>query len=345
MNEKSMKEILSVLIISFSLVSCASSKAVIDRSAAKKIIWPGPPEKPRISYLWSVSVVSAGSQEGIFRFVAGEKDDLADPKNSLRLLRPYGIFVDDKKVLYVSDPGAFRITIIDTTTGDTRNIPAAGDEEFRSPIGIVSHQGRIYVSDSETRKVYILDMQGNRLGELQGAFERPTALAVDAVRGIIYVTDTLAHAVIRYSPDGKRLDSIGGNGAGDGKFNFPTHLWVDGEGRLYVTDAMNFRIQIFSSDGLFEGKVGTLGDAYGNLEKPKGVATDSQGHLYVVDSIKDTVKIFSSQGQLLLFFGQQGRDFGQFWLPSGIFIDKDDTIYVADTYNGRIQAFEYIRGK
>ena len=44
------------------LSSCAPSKAYFDRTAAEKIIWPGPPEKPRIQYLWSLSNLSAGSE-------------------------------------------------------------------------------------------------------------------------------------------------------------------------------------------------------------------------------------------------------------------------------------------
>lgn len=334
----------SLLCSLFIVISCASQKALIDRTAEGKILWPGPPEKPRISYLWNVSLLSRGAGARAVDFFAGD-DDLTDPKTSGRLLRPYAVFVDEQETVYIADPGAFRITIINPKTGEARNIVKAGAEEFLAPVGIAAFQEKIYVSDSSLNKVLILSADGEKIGEFQGEFRRSTSLALDRNNGIIYVSDTLAHSVYRYDLNGTRVGLIGGSGSENGQFNFPTHLWIDGAGRLYVTDAMNFRIQIFSPDGSFEGKFGILGDAYGHLDKPKGVAADSDGNIYVVDSIKDMVKIFNRDGKLLLFFGQQGRDAGQFWLPSGIFIDTDNRIYVADTYNGRIQVFSYLGGK
>lgn len=331
---------ISLFLMTVLLISCTSQRAVIDRSAMEKILWPGPPEKPRISYLWNVSLLSGSEGSRASRLLAGE-DDATDPRTSERLLRPYSIFVDEQGVLYITDPGAYRITIIDPKSNDSRNILDAGKQEFLSPIGVVAFQGKVYVSDSLLNKVFIFDAEGRLAGEFQGEFKRPTSLALDRTRGRIYVSDTLAHVIYQYEPEGRRLGTLGRNGSEAGEFNFPTHIWVDRTGSLYVTDAMNFRIQIFSPDGLYEGSIGMLGDAYGDLEKPKGVAVDSDGNVYVVDAIKDMVKIFSRDGKLLLFFGQQGRDFGQFWLPSGIFIDERDQIYVADTYNSRIQVFRY----
>ncbi len=327
------------------MVSCASPKALIDRTAMEKISWPGPPEKPRIDYLWTVSAWSSWERGGISEVFAGSPDTgNSDPRSASRLLGPYGLFVDEEDRLLITDPAAFRVTIINTREGDVLHVLQAGEEDFLSPIGVVSFKGKIFVSDSVLRKVFILDAGGKRTGNFDGEFERPTALALDAERGVIYVSDTLANTVYRYSPEGKRLGSIGKKGQGKGEFNFPTHLWVGEKGVLYVTDSMNFRVQMFSASGTFEGMFGELGDAYGNLDKPKGIATDSAGNIYVVDSIKDMVKIFDRAGKLLLFFGGQGRDYGQFWLPSGIFI-KNDSIYLADTYNGRVQVFRYRREK
>ena len=326
------------------VISCTPQKAVIDRSAMDKILWPGPPEKPRISYLWNTALLSGSEGSRASRFLAGD-DDATDPRTSERLLRPYSIFVDEQGILYITDPGAYRITIIDPSSGVSRNILDAGKQEFLSPIGIVAFRGKIYVSDSTLNKVFIFDAEGRLSGEFQGEFKRPTSLALDRARGRVYVSDTLAHVIYQYDLEGKRLGALGRNGSEAGEFNFPTHIWIDKTGRLSVTDAMNFRIQLFSPDGIYEGSIGRLGDAYGDLEKPKGVAADSDGNIYVVDAIKDMVKIFSREGKLLLFFGQQGHDFGQFWLPSGIFIDDKDHIYVADTYNGRVQVFKYLGGK
>lgn len=329
----------------FLFFSCAPQKAIIDRTAMDKIIWPGPPEKPRIKYQWSLSIVSGKEGMSTNELLFGGREDFTDPATSNRLLRPYSVFVDDGGRLFIVDAGAYRVTVIDPKTGDVFNITEAGKTGFLSPVGVIAHKGRIYVSDSMLNKVFILDEKGKMLGEFGGNFLRPTALAVDKERGIVYVSDTLAHRVYEYSLDGVRTGMIGTEGSGEGEFNFPTHIWVGRNGMLYVTDAMNFRIQTFSPDGKLTGMFGTQGDSYGDLDKPKGVATDSDGNIYIVDSIRDTVKIFDASGKLLLFFGQNGVNYGDFWLPSGIFIDAKDTIYIADTYNGRVQVFQYVKSK
>lgn len=334
---------LMIPLLFFSFVACAPSKAIIDTTAMDRIIWPGPPEKPRIKYQWSLSIVSGSEGGDVFEVLAGGREDFSDPRTSNRLLRPYGLFVDENERLYIADPGAYRLTVIDLKNREVMNITEAGDEEFLYPIGVIAYKGRIYLSDSMLRKVFIFDERGKKIGEFSGRLERPTGLAINRSKGMIYVTDTLSHRIYIYDLDGKQLAGFGNNGDGKGEFNFPTHIWVDNHGTLYVNDSMNFRIQMLDPEGRFMGMFGSPGDWYGDLDKPKGIATDSDGNIYVVDSIKDMIKIFNREGKLLLFFGQNGTNYGEFWLPSGIFIDSKNNIYVSDTYNGRIQVFRYIK--
>jgi DNA-binding beta-propeller fold protein YncE len=335
----------SLLLFIFSLFfipSCAPTKAIIDTTAMNAIIWPGPPEKPRITYQWSMSIVHGKEGLDIAEMLIGGREDFSDPRTSNRLLRPFNLFVDENERLYIVDPGAYRLTIVNLKSKDAMNIISAENEEFHSPVGVVAYKGRIYLSDSLLKKVFIFDERGKKIGEFEGRFERPTGLAINRSKGVIYVADTLAHRIQLFDLNGRHINGFGVNGDGDGEFNFPTHLWVDNSGNLYVTDSMNFRIQIFDSNETFVGKFGTLGDWFGDLDKPKGVATDSLGNIYVVDSVKDMVKIFNREGKILLFFGENGIHYGEFWLPSGIFIDNKDNIYVADTFNGRIQVFKFI---
>ncbi len=329
------------------MAGCASSKAFTDKSAMGGIYWPGPPERPRIKYIWNISLLTSGP-EGRRSFAdlltGGTREDVTDPRTSNVLMRPFSLFLDTKDRLYVADPGGYRVTVIDLNTADVFNITEADKEELASPVGIVADQvGRIFVSDSQLGKVFVFDRKGNYLYRFEGDFMRPTCLAIDTLRSRIYVSDSVAHVIFIYDPDGKRLGSIGRRGSQPGEFNFPTHLFVDANGILYVTDAMNFRVQIFGPEGNFIGTVGGLGDALSDLAKPKGVAADSEGHIYVIDSINDTVKIYDRNGRLLLFFGEKGTGIGSFWLPSGIFIDRNDMVYVADTYNMRVQAFQFLK--
>lgn len=335
------------LILTLALTcSCAPSKAFIDKSAMGQIIWPGPPEAPRIKFLWSLSQISTDleGRRGFLDLLAGNvRDDVTDPKTSNVLMRPFALFVDAKEKLYIADPGAGRVTVIDMKTFDVLNILDAGKDELLSPTGVAADgAGRIFVADSALKKVFILDEKGKFLAAFEGDFQRPACVAIDAKTRKVYISDTLEHTIFIYSSEGKRLGRIGRWGSQPGEFNFPTHLFVDAGGLIYVTDAMNFRVQIFSPEGKVIGSVGSLGDSPGSLDKPKGVAVDGEGHIYVVDAIRDTVKIFDREGRLLLFFGDKGNNYGDFWLPSGIFIDSKNIIYVADTYNMRVQAFQLI---
>lgn len=342
----SARRLLVHLLALFVLAGCAAPKAYLDKTAQGKIVWPGPPEKARIQYLWSVSKLN-GNGKGKRNFadlLAGEATgDVTDPRTSDTLMRPFGLFVDPGRRLYVADPGASRVTVIDLDGGNTFNIFEAGKEELQTPVAVAADAaGRIYVSDSGLKKVLVFDPKGKYLSCFTGEFQRPTGLAIDRKSSTVYIADTLADTVYRYTSAGERIGSIGRRGAGPGEFNFPTQLFVDAAGVLYVTDAMNFRVQRFSADGRPLGAVGALGDGIQNLDKPKGVAADSHGNVYVVDSIKDTVKIFNPAGELLLTFGEKGMRLGEFWLPAGIFIDGKNTIYLADPYNMRVQAFQLL---
>ncbi|NLX49483.1 MAG: hypothetical protein GXY82_06365 [Methanospirillum sp.] len=41
------------------------------------------------------------------------------------------------------------------------------------------------------------------------------------------------------------------SGSGDGEFNYPSGIAVDGAGNVYVADTDNNRIQVFDAEGTF----------------------------------------------------------------------------------------------
>jgi len=48
---------------------------------------------------------------------------------------------------------------------------------------------------------------------------------------------------LRYS-DGSHVRTIGSEGSGNGQFNFPYGVLVDGQGRIIVSEYVNHRIQV-----------------------------------------------------------------------------------------------------
>lgn len=305
-------------------------------------VWPRPPARARIRFVKSVARpedlgVRPSIWQGLRELIAGKHEEW--------LVRPTAA-VARGPVVYVADPGAQVLWMIDAEHGRFRKTGRAAKEPLVSPVGLaLGADGRIYLVDSFLAKVFVYDANLEfRSVIADPEFQRPAGAAFDPTTDRLYVADSGAHRVWIYTGDGKRLGTIGRRGTGDGEFNFPTHVAIDRVGLIYVTDSLGFRLEMFERDGRFARRVGRHGDSSGDFASPKGVAVDSGGHIYVVEALFDAVQIFDSRGRFLLSFGERGVGPGQFWLPVGVFIDREDRIYVADAYNQRIQIFQYLAG-
>ena len=86
----------------------------------------------------------------------------------------------------------------------------------------------------------------------------PCGVVINQRREVVITEDT-GHCVSVFSPCGEKLRSFGRHGRGDGQFNNPHGVAVDGEGNILVADCCNNRIQKFTSEGQFLTSVGTKG--------------------------------------------------------------------------------------
>lgn len=307
---------------------------------------PLPPVRATIDYVRSIDSVREYSKPK--SFLSKLVEWVAGPAETPHLLRPYGLTQDSEGRLIVADPGQRVVHIFDFERRKYKYLSGGRRLPFRSPIGVaVDAKDNIYVTDSVQARIYVFNKKGKFLRALGDprrgtGFRRPTGLAIDAARRLIYLTDTLRHQVLVLDLGGALLKTIGRRGTGPGEFNYPTALTLAG-GELYVVDALNFRIQVLTPEGKFLRSFGRLGDRTGTLNRPKGIAADSGGHLYVVDALFETVQVFDREGQLLYYFGSTGTGPGEFVLPTGIYIDPRNRIFVADSYNRRVQEFRYQR--
>ena len=64
------------------------------------------------------------------------------------------------------------------------------------------------------------------------------------VDGKIYVADASNRRIQVFDPDGTFLFTFGTYGSGNGQFDFPSDVAVDGVGRIHVVDTYNHRIQV-----------------------------------------------------------------------------------------------------
>jgi hypothetical protein len=129
-------------------------------------------------------------------------------------------------------------------------------------------------------------------------------------------------------------------GSGDGQFNAPIGLAVDGSGHLFVTDGGNNRIQEFDNTGKFLTTWGSFGTGNGQFSYPFGVAVDGSGHVFVADDRNNRIQKFDNTGTFLTTWGMFGSGDGEFSEPEGVAIDGSGNVLVADSSNYRIEKFD-----
>jgi DNA-binding beta-propeller fold protein YncE len=272
-------------------------------------------------------------------------DQLVRGRRREGMARPYAVTVAPDGSIVVADPDARSVHLFDTARTKYRRIREADGAPLVSPVGVACDgHGRIYVSDSMRAAVFVFDGEGSWTGTLGGGggLLRPTGLAFDREREVLYVVDTLAHKIVGFDAAGNRVMEVGGRGAGDGQLNYPVSVAVDREGNLYVGDSMNFRVQVLDRSGRFVRAFGAAGHVPGSFDKAKGIALDRDGHVYVVEGLHDVIQVFDAAGALLTIVGGTGSGPGEFELPAGIHIDDAGRILVADSANHRIQILRYL---
>lgn len=222
------------------------------------------------------------------------------------------------------------------TWGATSAIYPANDGKN---IWVAERCGTNLCVDSDVDPVLLFDPMGNVVKSFgAGMIVWPHGIYVDGddnvwiadAVGYAPVPDGVGHVILKFSPDGKLLMTLGKKGvAGDGTdvFNKPSDMLVAPNGDIFVADGHdeggNNRIIKFASDGTFIKQWGETGYEDGQFRDPHALAMDSRGRLFVGDRANSRIQIFDQGGKHLGTWTQFGR-------PSGLFI-KDDILYCADS--------------
>ncbi|MFQ5524695.1 MAG: hypothetical protein ACE5GX_00405 [Thermoanaerobaculia bacterium] len=322
-------------------------KAKVVEPELIELVWPEPPQEPRIRFLQSYADEKhlgrkPTRRELFMEFFAGT----TPPKS--HVYQPMDVAVsDDGKRFYVSDFGQAVVFLFDF---DTKRVSLIGDTRpFSRPFGLaLDEQENLYVVEQGNRRIVVLDRQHEPIRIIKHpSLVRPADIELDRTRGLLYVADPATkasedHSVKVFDLEGRLLRTVGKKGICDGCLFFPTYVAVDSDGNLYVTSTLKSRVDVFDVDGNYLKYFGERGTAFGMFDKPKGVAIDGFGNVYVVDSGWSNVQIFNQKGQVLLFFGGRGVHPGLLKNPTGIAIDRQNRIYIADYLNYRVARYELV---
>jgi hypothetical protein len=187
----------------------------------------------------------------------------------------------------------------------------------------------------------------------------------------IWITDVSRHLVMKFSPTGELLLTLGVDGVSgcdDRHFFQPTHVCVMPSGEFFITDGYgNARIAKFSANGRFLFDWGRRGTADGEFHTPHVITAGPDGLLYMTDRENDRIQVFRTDGShvatwpdlhsvdglyaaldgfiygsggidnAVIRFDRTGRTLDVWTLPGvlhyphGIAVGRDGSIYLAET--------------
>lgn len=213
------------------------------------------------------------------------------------------------------------------------------DAAMAKPYGITLQRGKLYVCDSFSGALEILDLSKGKMRYFtssgEGQMRLPINVAVDT-DGTRYVTDTKRGQVLIYSAKEEFLGAIGKKDE-----LRPVGIAINGT-RIYVTDLNNHNVRVYDKTKreLLFSFPRDPSDEKSRLMSPTNIAIDRQGRILVSDTGGFFIQIYDADGKYIRTIGEQGLNPGNFALPKGISTDHEGRIYVVDAATQVIQLFD-----
>ncbi|XP_068738539.1 E3 ubiquitin-protein ligase TRIM71-like [Montipora capricornis] len=241
------------------------------------------------------------------------------------LLKPWGVAVNDKDEIAVSEVGNHRVQIFAGNGTHIRSFGIKGNQqgEFDFPVGIAFHNDKIVVADANNNRVQVFSDEGHYLNQLGN----PHGLSIDS-DGNIIVADRGNKLIKIFSLDGRFLHSIGN----EGSFIFSFHC-IQHDNFLIVSDRGAHCIKVFNREGEFLYKFGNKGKGNGEFNNHGFLSMDRAGHLLVCDESNHRVQVFKLSGEFVTNFGVCGIKARAFNRPLSLAVLSDGKVIVTEFQN------------
>ncbi|CAF0891669.1 unnamed protein product [Adineta steineri] len=302
-----------------------------------------PPMKNKINPKWKQSAIT----------VAGEN---AEGQKLNQLSFPRGIFIDEKKNIFIADGDNHRIVEWKYNAKEGKIIAGGNGQgnrmdQLNLPTDVIVDQQdhSIIIADFGNRRV-IQWLNQNQQILIENIY--CYGLAMDK-HGFLYVSDWNKNEVRRWKMGEYNNEGIvvaGGNGNGDqlNQLNHPTFIFVDEDQSVYVSEWSNHRVMKWKKDAK-EGTVVAGGNSEGGdlnqLYYPNGIIVGDLGQIYVTDSWNHRIMRWcdgKEEGEIVVGGNGKGNQSNQLNGPTGLSFDDEGNLYVVDCSSHRIQKFEII---
>jgi len=201
------------------------------------------------------------------------------------------------------------------------------DLELGAATGVeMDREGNLLVFHRNKTPILVLTPEGKFLRSF-GAdfFDSAHGLRCDP-EGAIWTTDNKNHTVIKFSPVGEALLTLGKRdveGADTSHFNKPADIAFAKNGNIFIADGYgNSRVVRTNPKGEFEFAWGEKGSGKSQFDLPHAIRIDSKGLVYVGDRENDRIQVFDQNGKFIRLFGG--------FAPFGMHITPDDRLFIAD---------------
>ena len=210
---------------------------------------------------------------------------------------PKGVAFDHNNCLYVAESSDDRLIQKFDTSGNHLlqfGDKGAGNGQLSSPIGITTHNNKVFVTDCSNSRISVFCTNGQFSHVIgKGQLAGPYDITVNNSNQLL-VADAEHDCIYTFTLDGNYVSKFASFGSDKGQLRSPHGVTTDLYGFILVAENGNHHVSIFNKDGKFIHCFGSSGSDDGKFQYPYGIAISPNGNIYVSDFGNKRVQIFST---------------------------------------------------